>query len=60
MVDPVTDEAQSVQLQGPTSNTYSDINPGLRMFYLDANTFDLLDYDQYFFYLGNHAGNSDI
>ena len=24
---------------------------------MDATTFDLLDYDQYFFYLGNNAGN---
>ena len=56
-VDPVSGEAQSVRLSGPTSNTYSNINPGVRLFTMDATTFDLLDYDQYFFYLGNNAGN---
>ena len=56
-VDPVSGEAQSVQLSGPSSNTYSYINPGVRLFTMDTTTFDLLDYDQYFFYLGNNAGN---
>ncbi len=52
-VDPETGEAQSAELSGPTANTFSNINPGVRLFYMDPETLDLLDYDQYFFYLGN-------
>lgn len=57
-LDPETGAAQSVELSAPSSNTYSDINPGVRLYYLDADTFDLLDYDQYFLFLGNEDGAS--
>ena len=32
---------------GPSVSPRGFINPAMRMYYLDENTFDLLDYDNY-------------
>ena len=36
-------------LAGPSLNTYIEVNPGFRVYYLDPVTFQLENYDQYWF-----------
>jgi sphingomyelin phosphodiesterase len=40
--------ARGVQFLSQSSNSYSNVNPGVRMYYFDNTTYRLLGYEQYF------------
>ena len=53
-------EAKRVQFSGPSINSYHDVNPGFRIFYMDADSFEVYNYDQYWLNLNEALGNSLI
>ena len=38
----------SVQHISQSSNSYTDVNPGARIYYIDDRTYELVDYDQFY------------
>jgi hypothetical protein len=48
--------AQNVMYVGPTAGTRTNHNPTVRLFYLDADTLELLDFDNYYLDLNEARG----
>ena len=59
MRDPDTYEPKGVALLPGAISTMGRRNPSVRLFYLDPDTYEVMDYDHYFFDLdanfGEHA-----
>ena len=43
----------SIQFLSPSVDTHGQVNPSARVYELDRDTYELLDYTQYYFDLGN-------
>jgi len=44
----------------PSVDTHNTVNPSMRLYYLDPETFELLDYDQYYFHLPTYPDNTTV
>ena len=59
-LDRESGEPRIYQFSAPSMSTSPQKNPCYRIYYLDATTMEVLDYEQYFFYLGNVDGECKI
>ena len=55
-MDPEDGIAKSVAYVGGTANPQTNNNPNGRLFYLDPDTFEVLDYKHYYIDVGEEFG----